>query len=275
MNDPWPRRRRSMTFEVRRRAAAPRWLVRSDGRTRKAGRMPDPEVPGFDRRLPEAATDGIATPEFVAALLVDGDDDLAAWAIGQALDERPRAVVFDDVVRGAMELVGRRWESGQWLISQEHLATIALTSALARLRPGDAAETRIGPVAVLAAPAGEEHVTGLVCLAQVLEQHGWRVENLGANVPAEDLQRFVASRSVDLVALSIAIESHVPALSRTIDLLRANETGDEHVPILVGGSGLTGVEGRIEGATLVSESLAEAETFIAELGDRLQRASEA
>src|SRR5690242_18495869 len=104
--------------------------------------------------LDEALPGGLATPEFIAALLVDGDDDLAAWAIGQALDERPRSEVFDDVVRSAMEVVGSRWESGQWTISQEHLASVALAAALARVRPTGAAETRIGPVAVLAAPAG-------------------------------------------------------------------------------------------------------------------------
>ena len=121
--------------------------------------------------VPVDATPGaLATPEFIASLLVDGDDDLAAWAIGQALEEHSRSSVFDDVVRRAMELVGTRWETGQWSISQEHLASVALAAALARLRPADADETRIGPVAVLAAPEGEQHVAGLICLAQILSR---------------------------------------------------------------------------------------------------------
>ena len=172
-----------------------------------------------ESRLPEnlgetvpadATPGGLATPEFIASLLVDGDDDLAAWAIGQALEEHSRSSVFDDVVRRAMELVGTRWETGQWSISQEHLASVALAAALARLRPADADETRIGPVAVLAAPEGEHHVAGLICLAQILEEHGWRAENLGANVPADDLQRFVSGRTVDLVALSIGTRHPCP-----------------------------------------------------------------
>lgn len=216
-----------------------------------------------------AAQGGIATPEFIAALLVDGDDDLAAWAIGQALEEQPRAVVFDLVVCRAMELVGSRWESGQWSVSQEHLASVALMEALARLRPESAAETRIGPVAVLAAPEGEEHVAGLACLAQILEERGWRAENLGANVPADGLQRFVAGRAVDLVALSIGTGARLPALRRTIERLRAAEEQRGLLPIMVGGHGMASVEGEIAGASHVSPSLVDAQQFIETLGARL------
>jgi len=228
-----------------------------------------PDAPNWTMLEADTAA-GIATPEFIASLLVDGDDDLAAWAISQALQEQPRAAVFDGVIRSAMELVGSRWVSGQWSISQEHLATVALTAALARLRPADAAETRIGPVAVLAAPEGEDHTTGLACLAQILEERGWRAENLGANVPAQDLQRFVSSRSVDLVALSIGTAARVPALRQTIAALRAGESGGRRLPIMAGGHGIVGIELEIRDADLVSPSLADAVGFIATLRQHLE-----
>jgi methanogenic corrinoid protein MtbC1 len=216
--------------------------------------LPDPATPG-----------GVASPEFIAALLADGDDDLAAWAIGQALEEQPRAVVFDDVIRRAMELVGSRWVSGEWSISQEHLASVALLQALARVRSTTGPEMRVGPVAVLATPEGEQHVAGLACLAQVLEEDGWRVENLGANVPADELVQFVTERSVDLLALSIGTPGRVPALQRTLDALRAADSETARRPIMVGGSGIAGVEAEIRGADLVSTSLADAEQFAREL----------
>jgi methanogenic corrinoid protein MtbC1 len=222
--------------------------------------MPEtsPHLPG-GTPPPTPGAEGIATPEFIASLLADGDDDLAAWAIGQALEEQPRAAVFDGLVRSAMELVGARWESGQWTISQEHLASVALMAALARLRPGDPAETRIGPVAVLAGPEGEQHVSGLACLAQVLEERGWRVENLGANVPEDDLRRFLGDRTVDLVALSIGTRDRLPALRRAIDAIRAS---GGHAPIMVGGHGVSGIEGHIVGADFVGAALVEAERFL-------------
>ncbi len=238
--------------------------------------MPELKPPGGPggTLADSAAASGIATPEFIAALLADGDDDLAAWAIGQALEERPRSAAFDAVLRPAMELIGTRWASGQWSISQEHLASNALKAALARLRPDDPTDTRIGPVAVLAAPAGEEHVIGLACLAQVFEERGWRVENLGANVPAEDLQRFVSGRTVDVVALSIGTRARVGALRDAVDALRAAEAGNRHVPIMVGGRGIVGVEQELGGPDFVSTSLADAERFIGALGERLREGQE-
>lgn len=211
---------------------------------------------------PEAAMpDEIATPELLASLLADGDDELVAWAIGQAMQDRPRSAVFDDVVRRAMELVGARWESDQWTISEEHLASVALAAALARIRPIDEPQLRVGPVAVLAGPEGEQHVAGLACLAQVLEEHGWQVNNLGANVPADDLVRFVTSREVDVVALTVATAPRVAALRRTVAALRAAPAaGGGSLAILVGGRGAADL-GEVDGADFVSTSLEAAEGF--------------
>ncbi len=114
-----------------------------------------------------------------------------------------------------MELVGIRWQEGQWSISVEHLASVALNQALSRVRPSDNPEARIGPTAVLAAPEMEQHVAGLACLAQVLEDDGWHVENLGANVPANDLVAFVAARDVDLVAMSLGTADRLETLRRS------------------------------------------------------------
>ena len=221
---------------------------------------PLPKLPKVSQ-AEEPAVGEIAAPEFLASLLADGDDDLAAWVMSQALAEKPRAEVYDEVVRPAMELVGTRWEKGQWSIAVEHLASVTLNGALNRLRPAEGPESRIGPTAVLAAPEAEQHIAGLACLAQVLEEGGWRVENLGANVPAEDLVRFVSGRSVDLVALSIGTAERAAALQRTIDALRAAGGTTASLPIIVGGHGLAGIEPSIHGASGVCQSLAEARQF--------------
>ena len=230
---------------------------------------PPTEEPLVGALRAAAAHGGIATPEFIAAVLVDGDDDLAAWAIGQAIEDRSRTVVFDDVVRRAMEIVGSGWESGRWSISQEHLATVALMGALARLRPPVSDEARVGPVAVLAAPEGEQHVTGLACLAQIFEEHGWRVENLGANVPAADLQRFVAGREVDLVALSIVSADRITELLQAVRLLRGGSERHAPLSIIVGGRGVAGMERDIAGVDHVGRSLGDAEEYVAALGAQL------
>src|SRR5512144_1694800 len=115
---------------------------------------------------PAAAAVGLAktySPELLASLLADGDDDLAAWTLEQGLADAPRAEVYDGLLRDAMRLVGQRWETGRWTVAEEHLASQTLLRALERLRPRSGADGRIGPLAVLAGVAGERHMIGLVC----------------------------------------------------------------------------------------------------------------
>ncbi len=214
------------------------------------------------------------TPELIASLLADGDDDLAAWALGEALKARPRAVVFDELVQPALRLVGANWESGRWTVAEEHLASRALDNALARIRPTTTPQTRIGPVVVLAAPAGEHHAAGLVCLAQVLEEDGWKVENLGPDLPHVDLVHFISSRTVDLVALSVSRVDTLPALRRTLKAIR--RAGVDHVvpPIIVGGRGTVGVDDLADGAQLVGSSVVEAQRFAREIFSRVSGAME-
>src|SRR3954447_21754531 len=178
-------------------------------------------------RLPPVDPEGVAvpagslTPELLAGLLADGDDQLAAWALRHALAEQSRAEVYDGLVTDAMRLVGERWGTGQWSVAEEHLASRTLVRALEQVRPEAGPDTRIGPLAVLAGVQGEHHVLGLVCLEQVLAEDGWTVANLGADLPARDLGVFVGRNDVTLVALTAMDAARADALREAVAAVRA------------------------------------------------------
>ena len=48
------------------------------------------------------------SPELLAGLLADGDDELAAWTLQHAMDESSRTAVYDGLLRDAMTLVGEQ-----------------------------------------------------------------------------------------------------------------------------------------------------------------------
>jgi len=186
---------------------------------------------------PAAARDVPATvlsAELLAGLLADGDDELAAWALRHALAGASRAAVFDGLLAEAMELVGERWEHGQWSIAEEHLASRTLLRALEQVRPPMGPESRVGPLAVLAGVAGEQHILGLVCLEQVLAEAGWVVANMGADLPSSDLGGFVARNEVSLVALTASHEDRGDALAEAVVAVRM-ASGEGEVAIMVGG----------------------------------------
>jgi methanogenic corrinoid protein MtbC1 len=187
-----------------------------------------PVDPAAAARLPGEAI----TPELLASLLADGDDELASWVLEQALADAERVDVYDGLLFHAMTLVGERWESGQWSVAEEHLASQTLLRALDRIRPRLGPEGRIGPLAVLGGVAGEQHMLGLVCLGHLLTERGWTVSNLGADVPTPDLVRFLARNEARLLALSASDPERLDALADAIHAARATR---RRLPILVGG----------------------------------------
>jgi methanogenic corrinoid protein MtbC1 len=174
------------------------------------------------------------SPELLAGLLADGDDELAAWTLRHALEETSRAAVFDGLLRDAMALVGERWRTGQWSIAEEHLASRTLLRTLERIRPVLGPEHRVGPVAVLAGVAGEQHMIGLACLEQVLAEAGWTVSNLGADLPAADLGAFVRRNDVSLVALSAVDPARAATLAESVRAVREASSG-RGIPVVIGG----------------------------------------
>lgn len=214
-----------------------------------------PTLPPVD---PAAASLDPATfsPEMLASLLVEGDDELAAWALREAMAASPRADVFDGLLAGAMDLVGRRWEAGQWSVAEEHRASLTVLRALERIRPDVGPESRVGPLAVLAAVAGERHMIGLVCLGQVLEEDGWTVADLGADLPASDLARYVARNEAVVVAIAASLTVELESVVASIEAVRSTRP---RLPIILGGAlaARPGI-GRTLGVTWAGTSLAEA-----------------
>jgi methanogenic corrinoid protein MtbC1 len=208
-------------------------------------RLP-PVDPAAATEVPSASL----SPELLAGLLADGDDELAAWTLRHAMDESSRGDVFDGLLREAMHLVGERWRTGRWSVAEEHLASRTVLRALERLRPDPGPEGRIGPVAVLAGVEGEQHMIGLVCLEQLLADDGWTVANLGADLPAADLGTFVARNDVALVCLSAMDGGRVGALA---DAVRAVKGAKGDVEVLVGG-GIASVPGL--GTTVQADGVA-------------------
>lgn len=227
-----------------------------------------PRLPAVDPGAAEAALGSTLTPELLAGLLADGDEDLATWALDHAIAEMGRADAYDDLVAGAMALVGLRWRSGQWSIAEEHLASQTLLRALERVRPKMGPEGRIGPPAVLAAVSGEHHMIGLVCLDHVLEEAGWSVANLGADVPAADLALFVARHQARLVAITASEMVRLESVTEALAAVRAARA--EPVAVMVGGR-LAAQPGLAEtlGIEWAGTSVAAAAEFAGELAGTL------
>jgi len=220
-----------------------------------------PVLPPIDPASVVVRGDDVSAEAF-AGFLADGDEELALWALQIALGDTPRAQVYDTFVREAMAVVGERWQSGRWTISEEHLASRTLTRVLVSVAPAEGRAERIAPVAVLAGAAGEEHALGLLLLAHVLRESGFAVADLGPNVPADDLVRFVTKFGAQLVALTAAKTERAEALRDTVAALKALPVAPV---VVVGGRIAETPAPSITGADWMGTSLREMARFAATL----------
>ena len=100
---------------------------------------------------------------------------------------------------------------------------------------------------------------GLVCLDHVLRERGWTVANLGADVPAGDLSRFLTRNEASLIAITVSDSARTGTAADAIAGARA---AGARAPIMLGGrlAETPGIAATI-GADWSGRSLADAALF--------------
>jgi methanogenic corrinoid protein MtbC1 len=158
----------------------------------------------------------------------------------RALDSgMPLAGLYQRVIAPAMHELGRLWEQGAITVADEHLATALTHRVLAALRPPELLEQTFQvqsdkPRAILAAVQGEHHALGLRMAADLLEDAGFQIAYLGADVPTEALLQALRTLSPDLLGLSATMSQSADRLEDVVELVRAEYP---QMPLLLGGRG--------------------------------------
>ena len=148
----------------------------------------------------------------------------------------------------ALDRVGGQYEAQKIFLPQLMNAASAASSAFeairAAIKESGGEGDGVGPV-VLATVEGDIHDIGKNIVRTVLESYGFRVIDLGRDVPAERIVMAVKEHDAKLVGLSALMTTTVPGMRRTIELLRKSGLT---TPVIVGGAVLTQEYARTIGA---------------------------
>jgi excisionase family DNA binding protein len=132
----------------------------------------------------------------------------------------------DRGLRGFMVEIGETWRAGRLRVGEEHMATEAIVEALFRIRAyfQDRQVPPLGldeapPIAVVGSMEGDRHNIGSLCARLLLEQNGWDVYYLGADVPVEDFSAIQKAHSADLVCISFAPPNTAADMKRCVRIL--------------------------------------------------------
>ena len=152
--------------------------------------------------------------------------------------------VLRDVVLPYLAELGERWQRGTASVAMEHFASNLIRGRLAGLARGWGSGH--GPQALLACPAGELHDMALMVFGIVLHRNGWRIGYLGANTPAEELERAAGASHPDLVVLAATVpETLEPLRPQLASLAR-------RAPLALAGAGATAQTASTVGVRLMT-----------------------
>ncbi len=131
----------------------------------------------------------------------------------------PMEIVQQEIIP-ALNAVGEGFEKNTVYLPQLLMAAEAAQSAFQKIKAAlPAGEGGKGPV-VLATVHGDIHDIGKNIVKLLLENYGFRVVDLGRDVPPEKVVEAAIRHNAPLVGLSALMTTTVPAMEETLRLLR-------------------------------------------------------
>lgn len=128
--------------------------------------------------------------------------------------------------------VGRRWQTEEWTVADEHAATALVDRALATIAYESRAEQRHAGQVVVTCGEDEWHVLPGRMLAEQLRHDGWDTVFLGGSLPGTHLERYLERNRPVAVAVSCSVAIQLGGARRTIAACHA-----AGAPAIVGGAG--------------------------------------
>ena len=154
----------------------------------------------------------------------------------QMLDSGVDPLKILDDCRAAMEIVGARFETGEYFIPELILAGEILkqTSALVKPRIQHVGEVKKHGKVVIGTVKGDIHNIGKDIVTFMLDVNGFEVYDLGVDVPAQTFVDKIAAVKPDVVALSGFLTLAFDSMKETVAAIKAAGLRDG-VKIMVGG----------------------------------------
>lgn len=145
----------------------------------------------------------------------------------------PPSDVYVDIMQGALYEIGRRWQSTELTVAEEHMATATTLYILSALHADLPRTGATAGIAVVAGVVNESHVVGANMIANALETDGWDVKFLGTDLPHATLLAAIEQYRATLVAISMTMSR---SISEGRDLIAQIRTSLQPSPrIIVGG----------------------------------------
>jgi methanogenic corrinoid protein MtbC1/uroporphyrinogen-III decarboxylase len=147
--------------------------------------------------------------------------------------------IIDRYLIPALNTVGEHFEQGKIFIPEMMMAARSMQACVDLVKPflKTETDTALGTV-VVGTVLGDLHDIGKNLAKLLLETSGFRVIDLGENVPTEKFVQAARENNAHIVGLSSLLTTGDPHVEETIRAIKASDIGDR-VKIICGGAALT------------------------------------
>ncbi|EEG78010.1 cobalamin B12-binding domain-containing protein [Dethiobacter alkaliphilus] len=153
----------------------------------------------------------------------------------QALDEGIDPKEILDVFPAAMEQVGERFESGEFILPDMLASAECVGQAMDILEPKlKAGSSSDKGKYLIATVKGDLHDIGKNIVATMLKGVGYQVKDLGIDVSSEEVVEAIREFKPDFVGLSALLTSTMIEMEETVKLIR--KEGFSDIKIFIGGA---------------------------------------
>ncbi len=171
--------------------------------------------------------------------IVQGQVNEVTAMTNQALEKMSPMDIVTKVVAPAMARVGDLYTCGEFYVPEMLLAARAAKAALNIVRPL-LSSANVKPMAtfVIGTVRGDLHDIGKNLVSMMMEGAGFRVIDLGIDVPPEKFIQAVKENKADIMGMSALISTTMPQMGVTIKEMEKAGIRDQ-VKIIVGGAPVT------------------------------------
>jgi len=176
----------------------------------------------------------------LAQAVISGNAPQAKELTQQAIDEGTdvQSVLNDGLIAG-MSVVGDRFKKNEFYVPEVLIAARAMNQAMEVLEP-QLAKAGVQPVAtvVLGTVKGDLHDIGKNLVGMMLKGGGFKVVDLGVDVPPEKFVEAVQENDANIVGLSALLTTTMVAMEDVITAVKGSAAADK-VKMIIGGAPIT------------------------------------
>ncbi len=177
----------------------------------------------------------MSNQDSIVEAMVNLDEQAALQLSREMLDNGMEPIEILEKGRAGMSIVGRRFESGDYFLSEMIMAAEIFKQIMEMIRPQlkKSATEYIGKI-VIGTVEGDVHDIGKNIVIALLEAEGFEVVDLGVDVPPEKFVEAIKEHQPDIVGMSSLLTVAIESTKKTIDAITEAGLRDK-VKIIVGG----------------------------------------